>query len=300
LKRLAWTITFPYLFLAGDRVIASLLDKVVLRSGFRFSTLYRGGQQYDTLILGNSRGVNSFYAPAVEEATGKTTLNLSYNGLSADLAEALFMDYLDRNGKPKLLILEISNVAHKSALLNELKLYIVHSERLSKLFRKANPGAAFWTGASRVFQFNGEMFLRTLYYLNTSDQSWINRYRIGPAMVQSLREAQGEELGLLPENLDALRHIIDTAKQNGIAVRLVIGPYLPQYRQHLTNLSGWIKTLQSVATDVPIWDYSTAVEDIGSFADRLHLNYDGSLLLLKRLKEDGFFASGPEPRKPTT
>jgi hypothetical protein len=294
-RRIAWIIIFPLIFLAGDRVIAFLLDKVVLQSGFRFSILYRGGQQYDMLILGNSRGVNSFYAPAVQEATGRTTLNLSYNGMSADLAEALFMDYLDRNRKPKLLILEISNVAHKSDLLTELKLYTTHSERLSKLFRKANPEAAFWAEASRVFQFNGEMFLRTLYYLNASDQSWINRYRIGAAMVRSVREGQQDELGLLPENLDALRHIIETARQKGIAVRLVIGPYLPQYRRHLSNLSGWVKTVQSVATDVPIWDYSMAVEEAASFADRLHLNYDGSLLLLKRLRQDGFFALGREP-----
>ncbi len=289
-RRIAWTIIFLMIAFAGDRVIASVLDKVVLHSKFRFSLLYKGGQQYDVLILGNSRSVNSFYAPAIQEATGKTTLNLSYNGMSADLAEALFMDYLERNGKPKLLILEISNVTHRSNLLNELKLYTAHSERLAELFRRANPHVAFWAEASHVFQFNGEMFLRALYYLGASDQSWINRYQISAALVRSLQANRQEDIGVLPENLVALRRIIDTARQKDISVRLVISPYLPEYRRHLSNLSAWIKAVQAIAMDIPVWDYSMAVEATSAFADRLHLNYHGSVLLLGRLKHDGFFA----------
>lgn len=289
-KRIAWIIIFLATSLVGDRVIASLLDKVVLQSQFRFSLLYKGGQQYDMLILGNSRGVTSFYAPAIQETTGKTVLNLSYNGMSVALAETLFMDYLDRNEKPKLLILEISNVRDKNDLLNELKLYATHSERMAKLLRKTNPRVAFWTEASHAFQFNGEMFLRTLYYLNASDQSWINRYHISPALIQSVQPGQQQELSSLSVNLEALRRIIDTAKQKGVVIRLVVGPYLPEYRQRLSNFSDRIKNVQTIVPDVPIWDYSIAVETISAFADRFHLNYQGSLLFLKRLETDGFFA----------
>ncbi len=289
-RRIAWVIAFLVTFITGDRVIAYLLDMVVLQSHFRFSAVYKGKQNYDILVLGNSRGVNTFYAPAIEAATGKTTLNLSYNGMSADVAEALFMDYLDRNSKPKLLIVEVSNVTHKSDLLNELKLFAGHSERLASLLGEANPDIAVWTAASHVFRFNGEMFLRTLYYLKSSDQSWINRYHISPALVQSLREGRQQELELLPVNLEALRRMVVTAKQRDITVRLVISPYLPEYRQHLSNLPTWVKNVQAIAANNPIWDYSNAVKDTSAFADRLHLNYDGSLLLLKRLNDDGFFA----------
>jgi hypothetical protein len=289
-KRIAWIIIFLMTSFAGDRVVASLFAKVALQSQFRLSLLYKGGQQYDMLILGNSRGVNSFYAPALQEATGKTTLNLSYNGMSADLAEALFMDYLDRNRKPKLLILEISNVSHKSDLLNDLKLYTTHSERLAKLFRKANANAALWTDVSHVFRSNGEMFLRILYYLNVPDQTWINRYQINSALAQSTRYARSETLAVIPENLAALKRIINTAQREGIGVRLVLGPYLPAYGERLVNLQDWIEEVgKGVKSDTPIWDYSTAIKDATAFADREHLNYRGSLILLKELVQDGLF-----------
>jgi hypothetical protein len=85
----------------------------------------------------------------------------------------------------------------------------------------------------------------------------------------------------------ALKLIIDMARRKNITVRLVISPYLPQYGRQLSNLSTWIKGVQTMATDISVWDYSMAVETTSAFADRLHLNYDGSLLLLKRLNQDG-------------
>jgi hypothetical protein len=294
IKALAWMIIFILTLLAGDRVIGSLLDRVLLLSQFRFSLVYKGGHQYDVLIIGNSRGVNSFYAPAVQETTGLSTLNLSYNGMSADLAEALFKDYLERNKKPKILILEVSNLTHRGDLLSELKLYTPHSERLTKLFCKHNPSAALWTRASHVFQFNSEMFLRALYYLTASDQTWINRYQISPALVHSLRTSQENSLTMFPENLKALERILGTARQENIAVRLVISPYLPNYAQRLSNIRGWVQQVEAVTMGIRVMDYSAAVTATSAFADRLHLNYDGSMLLLKMLVRDGVFQTGKD------
>ena len=293
-------IIFLMTFFAGDRLIAFLLDKVLLRSQFRFSLLYKGGQQYDIIIMGNSRGVNSFYTSAIQEATGKATVNLSYNGMSANLAEALFMDYLDRNRKPKLLVLEISNVTDESGLLNELKLYTTSSERLAKLLRTANPQAAFWTEASHIFKFNGEMFLRTLYYYQESDQTWINRYQISPALLQSTRSGRQEILRATPENLAALKRIINVARTQGIEVRAVVGPYLPAYCDQITNFQDWLNEIKrTIGSDIRIWDYSRAISDTTAFADREHLNYRGSLVLLKELVQDGLFAE-PAPTLPLT
>ena len=53
-------IIFLMTFFTGDRLIAFLLDKVLLRSQFRFSLLYKGGQHYDIIIMGNSQGSIAF------------------------------------------------------------------------------------------------------------------------------------------------------------------------------------------------------------------------------------------------
>ena len=220
--------------------------------------------------------------------------------MSADLAETLFMDYLDRNRKPKLLILEISNVTDENGLLNELKIYTAHSERLAKLLRTANPQAALWTEASHIFKFNGEMFLRTLRYYHESDQTWVNRYQISPALLQSTRSGRQEILGATPENLTALKRIINVARTQGIEVRAVVGPYLPAYCDQITNFQDWLNEIKrTMGSDVRIWDYSRAISDTTAFADREHLNYQGSLVLLKELVRDGLFG-GPVLTLPLT
>ena len=293
-KRASWVIIFLAIFLVGDRVIASFLDTVVLSSKLRFSLLYSGGQEYEILVLGNSRGVNTFYAPAIQEATGKPTLNLSYNGMSADVAEALFLDYLDRNRKPQLVIIEITNLTHRSELLNDLKLYAHHSERLMGLLREANPETARWAKASHLFRFNSEMFLRALYYQTSSDQTWINRYQINRTLPNSAANGDSQKVLTFPENLAAMKRIVSLAQRLGISVRMVVGPYLPAYGKHLSNLGQWVDEVgKEIAVDIPVWDYSEAITDVSAFADRMHLNYEGSCALLKRLIRDGVFTAPP-------
>jgi hypothetical protein len=293
-KRLSLVFVLVATLLAGDRILASFLDTVLLRSGLRFSVLYGGGQKCDILILGNSRGVNTFYAPAIQEATGMSTLNLSYNGMSADVAEALFLDYLDRNRKPQILIVEITNLTHRSELLNDLKLYAPHSERLMGLLRETNPGAVRWVTLSHLFRFNSEMFLRALYYQRGTDQNWINRYQINRALLNSTASDNSHELRTFPENLAALKRIVSRAQALGIHVRMVVGPYLPAYGKSISNLNQWVEDVGKEMTgSTPVRDYSSAITDVSAFADRMHLNYEGSRALLKRLISDGVFASRP-------
>jgi hypothetical protein len=294
LKRASLVIAFVAIFLVGDRVIASLLDTVLLRSGLRFSILYSGGRQYQILILGNSCGVNTFYAPAIQEATGMSTLNLSYNGMSADVAEALFLDYLDRNRQPKLLIIEITNITHRSELLNDLKLYAPHSERLMSILRANNPEAARWVQISHLFRFNSEMFLRALYYQGVTDQTWINRYQINRTLLNSAANGNSHELKTFPENLAAMKRIVSHAQSLGISVRVVVGPYLPAYGKSLSNMHRWVREVEKeMAGGISIRDYSDAISDVSAFADRMHLNYEGSCVLLKRLIRDGVFTASP-------
>jgi hypothetical protein len=49
------------------------------------------------IVIGDSRGVHSFYAPRLEQLTGRPALNLSFNSMSMPIAEALLADYLERN-----------------------------------------------------------------------------------------------------------------------------------------------------------------------------------------------------------
>ena len=97
-----WWAVLLAIIIAGDHLLALALHQVLVRSQFRYSRLYRGGNDADVVIIGDSRGVHSFYAPALEQMTGLRALNLSYNSLSPHVAEAVLMDYLDHNRAPRI------------------------------------------------------------------------------------------------------------------------------------------------------------------------------------------------------
>jgi hypothetical protein len=290
-KQIIYVLAFILLFFVGDRILADFLMQMVLKSQTRFSAIFRPSQIERLLILGNSRGVNAFYSPEIQRATGLPVLNLSYNGLSMELAEALLGDYLDRHPAPRMVIIEVTNLDDGPDVIKELKLYRKQSPRLAALLEKNDRLGATAGQWFHLYNFNGELFLRSLYYLGQSDQGWINRYRISPALQESLRQSPGEELAWKPGNMKALKRMLKMARERGIQVRLLVAPYFPEYAPKIANLTSWIQEVQEqVGPGFPVWDYSRLLGDREGFADRRHLNAQGSHLLLQRFLTDRFFS----------
>jgi hypothetical protein len=104
-KHFTWIISCLLLAFLADRAMGLYLNKITNESQFRYSRLYHSAENADILFVGNSRGL-SFYQPEVERITQQSTINLSYNGLPADLAKVLVMDYLDRHTPPKLMVID--------------------------------------------------------------------------------------------------------------------------------------------------------------------------------------------------
>lgn len=300
----SWLVALVATVFAGDRLLAAGLENLVLRSQQRFSLAYRGGQRNDVLILGDSRGVNAFYAPAIRERTGLRTLNLSFNGMSTECAEAVFRDYLDRNDVPRLLVLEVTNLRVASDLLTELKLYAGHSERVRRLLAERYPEASSAGRLFHLFRFNGELFLRALFYLRSGDQSWINRYRISPAVLASAAAAPEQRPASLPGNVAALKRMIVEARKRGIEVELVVSPYLPEYVARIVGLDEWVEELElTLGGSLRVRNDARAISSHEGFADRLHLNEVGGRAYLEGLIKRGFFdtarrsGDGKEPGK---
>ncbi|HTO07888.1 MAG TPA: hypothetical protein VMR86_12625 [Myxococcota bacterium] len=276
--------------LAGDRALSALFDSQLLRSQFRFSVAARGGQPANLLVLGDSRGVNGLYAPELERLTGMHVLNLAYNGMSTLVAEAVLRDYLQRNETPRAVLLEVTNVQDAHTLLNGLMCYWRQGPALAALAREWSPLNARAVSAFHLYAYNGEIPMRVLFYRNRSDQDWINRYRISPAVIEDARQASDFEFATRDENLAALGRMTTLARERGIALRLVVVPYLPEFVAHARNWDGWIQRIQAAAGGERIWDYGHAVTDHAHFADRLHLNEVGGVPFAELLARDGFLA----------
>jgi hypothetical protein len=287
-RALIWFIGLVALTLAGDRLFSWMMEQVLLRSQFRYSRLYRGHIDTDILILGDSRGVHSFYAPAIEEITGMHAFNLSYNSMSPKIAEAVLLDYLNRNRPPRLVIIEPTGSVVGNQLSSELRTYATLSPRLETLYSEAHPYAAMAGNIFHLLNLNSGFYIEALHYMRRSDQDWI--YRL--SMPAALRDRPAYRLGEpREENLAALSRMVRELRRRNIEVRLVIAPYCPMPLNMNEHAIVFARS-----AGIPMWNYSDAIHEPNDFADGVHLNERGSRLLLAMMKRDGIF--GMTQRRP--
>lgn len=135
--------------------------------------------------------------------------------------------------------------------------------------------------------------MRTLVYLNGDDQSWINSGSISEAFGESAHfddETFKEAYPVHGANWEALIRILAVCLERNIEVRLVASPYLPVYRnamtEYETSKAVFIERLEGRGK---LFDYTLALEDFRDFADPIHINRKGSDRLLEMMIEDGVF-----------
>ena len=306
-----YVIVFFILYFLGDRIISIPLNYLVKSSHFRFSELYRGNNSYQAVIVGNSRGVNSFYVPGINEKLKIKAFNLSYNGMDLGIVKTLLLDYLDSNKTPNLLIIEVSSVFNIKeenknlkpiqqeseniqpiGLLGDLKPYFPYSKRLKELANRRSSNLILWTNIAHLYQYNGEMFLRIINYLKNSDQDWSNNKTISPALIESTHLEPNYQFEINIDAFKELQEILKIAHSKGIKTRLIIGPYLPDYRKKIINYNTAVQDLKNRLDKIQynsFSDYSTTITDPKKFADRIHTNKLGSKQLLTELINDDFF-----------
>lgn len=276
----------------GDRVLGAAGTTLLERSQLRFSRLYRGDLPADVLILGNSRGVNTLSAPALSDETGLRVRSLAWNGISAEIGEDLWLDWLDRHAAPKLVLVEVSFLTGSNRQLSDFSPYFTLSTRLADLARRDIPHTYWGCRVSRLFCLNSELTLRALAYARKSDQGWANQYTITPALLEETRNLPPQPMDpVLPADVAALEGILASARAAGAQVRLLYGPYLPAYRAHLEDVPGWIEGVER-AVGAPVRDYSQAVSDPDLFSDRIHMNARGARSFAATLVRDGVLEVG--------
>lgn len=285
---LLWVGGFVFTLFIFDRLGGFILGKIVLNSQFRYSKLYSGSIPNSVIILGSSRAVNAFYQPEIEKRLETRVVNLGFNGLPLPVEEVLFSDYIALNGSPRLLILEISNwnIMSGASWVNNLKPYNYFSGGLSKLLNATEPFYEVKCNVSRLYCFNNILLIRILYYFYKSDQSWINNGLITSSIKDAIPKKK-TTWRVQPHNLKALKRIVLMAKMKNIRIKLVIAPVYPKLAEVL-DLTESKKKIEAVL-ELPILDYSQSIHDSRGFADAIHLNKHGSLLLLDQLVKDGVF-----------
>ncbi|MGD9637162.1 MAG: hypothetical protein AB7G28_10105 [Pirellulales bacterium] len=298
MKRWWWILAIIALFFVGDRIGAALIGSLVDRSPQRFSRLYSGRLDGQIAVLGNSRGVIDFRAPSIAEATGRSTVNLSHNGMTPRIAQAIFADFLEHNQKSELLVVEASFVTvdtSKGGVLEYMPFWS-HSQRLIALGREFSRQDVIAGDISHLYRFNSELTLRSLFYLlrGQSDQGGAMEGTLTPELIEETKQLEPSPLEVFPEELEALVAIVNAARDAGIEVQLVFAPYLPQYAEKITNLPE-VEARITAATGLAVHDFSRALDDTSLFADRVHLSPAGTQEFLQKMLTAGVF--GPVDAK---
>ena len=289
-KRVAWGLALVAVIFVGDRVMAAGLNAAMMGTGNRYAVIYRGEAPGGVLLLGNSRGVNTFHQPTIEEAIDRPVFNASFNGTSTQFAEVILRDYVERNPTPRLVVLEVTGLAAGVNQLQNFFPFGSESARLDAYLNEAvSPTVATARRLFHLYNYNGEMLFRSLAAAGATDQGEINRYTISPGLIASTRRETPEPLRSNPENLAALQEIVAFCEANDIELRLVIGPYLPIYRERIPAYDEWVASVREAAGGMRVWDYSLAIDDETAFADRVHMNYRGARQLTPILVADGLF-----------
>ncbi len=282
--RIGWVLLFIAVTFIGDRTLGLVLQRVVDKSNFRYTSLYQQKAKADILLIGNSRGL-SFYQPHIEEATQKTTFNVSYNGMPVDLARVLVEDYFERHPAPELVLIDITlSDKYNIPLISGFTAYNIYSKPLDSLIRGVNPKLYYACKVSHLLRFNNEVFLRALYYQGrTTDENWLLDRVISDGMREKVTQ-EPYRIDLI--KIEELKAIIKVAQKNGSEVKLTVTPYYPPFRHHMEGLDKFIAAVEE-HTQLPVYDYSTALSDYEFFGDYMHINKEGSKRLIQLLQQDG-------------
>lgn len=281
-------LLFALLVLAGDRLIAAGLRAVVESTPQVHALLYAGrAEPVDILFMGSSRSREHFPAELIERRTGRSATNLGWGGLSSEQVEAIFLDFIDRVGPPRVLVLEVTSPEVDQLMIRNLRLFERDSRRISALVAEKEPMLHTLDSLFNLLRYNNKLFFDMLRY-DLSEEDYLTDEQIDRRTLQRIRRENRIEWSWRQEDIDATANILARAHELGISVAAVITPMLPDYRRRLDGFTEWRERVkQALPAGVRLWDYSSAIGSTARFRDDLHLNRRGVMQLIKRMQQDG-------------
>ncbi len=286
MKKTLWIFATIILFFVGDRLSGLVLKHLTANSQFRYARMYQDKAQADILLVGNSRGL-IFYQPYIEEVTGQSTFNVSYNGMPIDLGQVLVEDYFEKYDAPKTMILDVTMCDRTNdKLISSFNLYTPFSDNLYELILQKDKNSAYAGRLSHLYFHNSELFQRGLYYYNKSDEDWLLDRVINDHMVNTVDEQKVDSIKWTNDILVALKKTVDLAKSKGTQVHLVVNPYYPPYADKIPNLQEFYLAMEKY-TGMKVHDFAKSVTDLKGFGDYQHLNKHGARIYVDLLKKDG-------------
>jgi hypothetical protein len=263
------TFAAQYIFYIA---IKSALDK---KSQFRFTRYFRS-PRHKFFVVGNSRGVNSINEKYATEKLNTDIINLSFNGEPYKNAVNLIDDINTKN-RNSVIFIEITCLNNNN-FDNSYSYYISNSKVLQKQFS----GTIYrWVDLLRL---NSELLLRNIYYLKKSDNDWINGNTISQNIINHIKTDSSfkafPDQKLFFERLAQLQKKCDISGNNLV---YFLAPYYPDYLYKITDYNTIISYMSKNSEKYSFINLNDTKLSNNMFADRIHTNYRGSILLTTNL-----------------
>jgi len=228
-----------------------LIDKVLESSNFRFINIEQ--ENPDFYVIGNSRGVNSVKESQFDSSYCLDVLNISFVGLKPD--EIKYLIKKINNKKPVLI--EISSLfSNNNSSTRPSQRFSVFKNLREKRLDVFN-----------LYRFNNDLFLRSIYYLFSSDKSWGNN-RVLDSVKKKILLKKENTLEINTSSLISFRSYLD---QNNINYLFYYAPIHPEKKVLISNWESINSDLKNTLNNRYL-DLSDLIKDDLSFADLIHTN----------------------------
>jgi hypothetical protein len=283
---LAMTLAF---LLVGSFALEYTARHALLRSPFRMSRVAHGNVHVDVVIIGNSRAVNLMTG----DLKGRPTVfNAAYNGVAIDASLDLVKDYFQAGNTASTVLIEASMLVDQEPPC-DLKPYWGVLPNLAEDARRLCPTDANAERVAPLTRYNGELLLRSLYYLvsHGDEQAWANDNPMTPSQCAA-------QPTLDQSAITRAKHPIDASKArpkvealrgwlaaHGYHPRLVfvLAPYFPGPTVD-PQVAMLRRTLDVILGHGNWIDLSAALPaDCDMFADAWHLRPKGRAAVRERI-----------------
>ena len=171
-------------------------------------------------------------------------------------------------------------------MIRNLRLFEHDSTRIRKLVAETEPVLYHAGRLLELLRYNNKLFFDIVRY-DFDKEDYLTDAVIDRDTLAEIRAETSIEWEYRQEDIEATADLVRTAGEMGATVVPLITPILPDYLERLDGFEEWRRRLRAaLPADVTLRDYSSAIAEVASFRDDLHLNRQGVLQLTSSLRRD--------------
>lgn len=269
--------------------------------------IFEGELDTDIAILGTSRAEVHYDTEVIERITGLKTYNLGLSGSPYSILKIRWRSYINRNKKPKILILDLdaSNLQDSKELFEKFQYLPYFNSDEYQSFAKENDDDFYFEKLIPMYKYRGyemKIFKQLKTIKNTElcsrsvngyigkDLNWSQKeYDNFKRILNDDRDDAGEfELDVFDEGLSVLKEIIADCKKNNIKLFFIWSPsfheshtYQAEYKRHADSLLSNIALKETI----PYLNFSkdSLCLNKNYFYNSMHLNKKGATIFSEKI-----------------